>query len=163
MKRTDKPVSFRRHRAKCMVCRHEKLAQIETDFIAWRSPAAMVIEYGLEDRASIYRHAHAANLFDRRKRNIRAALENILERSADVDVTASAVVAAAVAYAKINASGQYIDRTESLNVNDLFDKMSPRELGQYAADGTLPTWFPKIQAYSTAGNPDSNTEAHEND
>lgn len=152
--KTPKPVSFGRHRKKCAICRHEKVEQIEADFVAWRSPATMVIEYGLVDRSSIYRHAHAACLFEKRKRNIKAALENMIERSADVELTASAVVSAIQAYSKINAAGQWIERTETVNLKDLFDRMTTKELEAYARDGALPAWFPASQSYSA---PDSNT------
>jgi hypothetical protein len=58
-----------------------------------------------------------------------------------VDVTASAVVAAVQAYAKINAAGDWIDRTETVSMNDLFERMSTEELESYAQSGTLPEWF----------------------
>jgi hypothetical protein len=38
------------------------LGEIEADFISWRSPTAIAQEYGLADRASVYRHAHALGL-----------------------------------------------------------------------------------------------------
>jgi hypothetical protein len=44
-----------------------------------RSPAVITEEYGLSDRSSIYRHAHALGLFAKRQRNVRAALERIIE------------------------------------------------------------------------------------
>jgi hypothetical protein len=56
-------------------------------------------------------------------------------------VTASAVVAALQAYAKINAAGEWIDRTETVSMNDLLDRMSTDELEVYAQHGTLPGWF----------------------
>jgi hypothetical protein len=34
--------------------------------------------------------------------------------------------------AKINSNGQWVDRTEQVNLNDLFDKMSAEELERYA-------------------------------
>jgi hypothetical protein len=114
---------------------------IEADFIAWRSPAAIAEEYKLADRTSVYRHAHALGLFGKRQRNIRVALERIIERAAEVDVTASAVVAAVQAYCKINASGQWVDRTEQVNLNDLFERMTNEELEAYAQNGALPSWF----------------------
>jgi hypothetical protein len=80
------------------VCRHMNCAEIETDFIAWRSPAAIAKEYELSDRSSIYRHAHAIGLFSKRQRNIRAALERIIEKAGEVEVTAASVVAAVQAY-----------------------------------------------------------------
>jgi len=51
-------------------------------------------EYGLSDRASVYRHAHAFSLFEKRSRNVRAALERIIEKAGEVEVTSSAVVSA---------------------------------------------------------------------
>jgi hypothetical protein len=80
-------------------------------------------------------------LFIKRQRNVRAALERIIEKAGDVDVTASAVVAAVQAYSKINSAGQWIDRTEQVSLNDLFDRMSTEELEEYAQQGTLPKWF----------------------
>ena len=95
----------------------------------------------MTDRASVYRHAHALGLFSKRKRNVRAALERIIERAGDVEATASAVVAAVQAYSKINAAGQWIERSERVNLNELFERMTSDELETYARDGSLPDWF----------------------
>jgi len=123
------------------VCAHDQREEIEAAFIGWKSPAAIAEEYGLADRASVYRHAHALGLFPKRQRNVRAALEHIIEQATKVDVTASAVVAAIQAYAKINAAGEWIDRTETTSMNDLFERMSTQELEAYAQAGALPSWF----------------------
>jgi hypothetical protein len=56
-------------------------------------------------------------------------------------VNAGAVVAAVQAYAKINSLGQWIDRSEHLDLNALFARMTAGELDAYAKDGTLPEWF----------------------
>jgi len=74
------------------ICSHVQREEIEFAFIGWRSPATIAMEFGLADRASVYRHAHALGLFPKRQRNIRAALGRIIERADSVDVTASAVV-----------------------------------------------------------------------
>jgi len=145
----DATVSLGRHRRNCSVCAHQQREEIEGAFIGWRSPAAIAEEYGLADRASVYRHAHALGLFQKRQRNVRAALERIIEKAGEVDVTASAVVAAVQAYSKINAAGQWIDRREQVNLNELFDRMSTRELEEYARDGTLPAWFPVATVSAT--------------
>ncbi len=136
-----KPVSIGRHRRNCSICAHAHGAEIEADFISWRSPAAIAEQYGLADRASVYRHAHALGLFEKRQRNVRAALERIIEKAGEVEVTSSAVVAAIQAYAKINAAGQWIDPSERLNMHELYQRMSPEELETYAKDGKLPGWF----------------------
>jgi hypothetical protein len=138
---TNTTVNLGRHQRNCSVCAHEQREEIETAFIGWRSPAAIAEEFGLADRASVYRHAHAFGLFPKRQRNIRAALERIIEKAGEVDVTASAVVAAVQAYAKINVAGEWIDRTETTSMNDLFERMSTQELEAYARTGALPEWF----------------------
>lgn len=137
----DAKVNLGRHQRACSVCAHEQREEIEAAFIGWRSPAAIAEEFGLADRSSVYRHANALGLFPKRQRNIRAALERIIERADSVDVTASAVVAAIGAYAKINSAGEWIDRTETTSMNDLFDRMSTQELEAYAQTGALPEWF----------------------
>jgi hypothetical protein len=131
----SKAIDRGRHQRNCSVCGHEQRAEIEAEFVAWQSPASIAEEYGLADRSSVYRHAHAFGLFAKRQRNVRAALEWIIEKSGEVDVTASAVVAAIQAYSKIYASGQWIDRSEQVSLHELFDRMSREELETYARDG----------------------------
>ena len=150
--------SIMRHRKNCSVCAHEDHEEINLEFVAWRSPAAIAVEYGLSDRRVIYRHAHALGLFAKRDRNIRAALARIIEKSGDVDVTAAAVVAAIQAYAKINSQGLWVDRSEHVNLNELFERMSRDELEKYATTGELPAWF--TQTISVTG---CNSEDGEND
>jgi hypothetical protein len=137
----ESPVNVARHKRTCSVCTHPLCGEIEAAFISWRSPAEIAKEFGLADRANVYRHAHALGLFARRQRNIRAALEKIIEQAGEVEVTASAVVAAVQAYAKINAAGEWIDRTGTVSLNELFDRMTNQELEDYAIKGVLPAWF----------------------
>jgi hypothetical protein len=144
MKPTEKPnnpVSIGRHRRNSTVCAHEKCEEIESEYVGWKSPALIAEEYSLADRASVYRHAYALGLVEKRKRNLRAALERIVEKAGEVEIRAAAVVAAVQAYAKINAAGQWIDRSEQVNMNDLFERMTRAELEAYARDGELPDWF----------------------
>ncbi len=147
----DATVSLGRHQRNCSVCGHAQREEIEAAFIGWRSPASIAKEYRLADRSSIYRHANALGLFPKRQRNIRAALERIIERAESVEVTASAVVAAIGAYAKINSAGEWIDRTETTSMNDLFDRMSTQELESYAQTGALPGWFEGTVGATEAG------------
>lgn len=137
----QKAVNLGRHQRTCGVCGHARREEIEQAFVGWGSPTAIAAEFGLADRTTIYRHAWALGLMDKRQRNLKAALERIIEKSADVDVTASAVVAAIQAYAKINAAGQWVERSEQVNLNELFERMSREELETYARNGDLPGWF----------------------
>jgi murein L,D-transpeptidase YcbB/YkuD len=93
------------------------------------------------NRAAVYRHAHAFGLYDKRQKNIRAALEHIIEKGSEVEVTAPAVVAAIQAYAKINSRGLWIERTQTVDLNKLFAEMTAAELEAYAQKGILPEWF----------------------
>ena len=65
-------------------------------------------------------------------------------------MTAASVVAAMQAYAKINVQGRWIDRLETVNLQELFERMSREELEAYARDGKLPEWFPQ-SATATGG------------
>lgn len=134
-------ISQGRHAAECKICLHARREEIERDFVNWRSPASIAKEHGLRNRSSVYRHAHAFGLFAKRQRNVRAALEKIIERAGEVEVNASAVVSAVSAYARINAAGQWVERSERIDLNQLFDRMSAAELEEYAKDGKLPEWF----------------------
>src|ERR1700738_3232669 len=102
-----KRVSLGRHKRCCTVCSHPLKEEIERAFANWTSTKAIAEEFSLADRASVYRHAHAFGLFAKRQSNVRAALEKIIEKAGEVEVTSSAVVAAVQAYAKINAQGQW--------------------------------------------------------
>jgi hypothetical protein len=130
-----------RHESQCSVCQHEQRKEIDRAFRNWTSPDDLAKQYGLS-RDAIYRHAHATTLFEARGRNLKMALGRIIEKAADAPVNAAAVVSAVQAYAKINAQGQWIDRTENVNLSDLFERMTEAELKRYAEEGKLPEWFP---------------------
>lgn len=130
-----------RHEYGCLVCAHPQRDEIEREFISWKSPAKISSAYKLRNRASVYRHAHALDLFAKRARNIRAALERIIEQVDGVQVNAASVVQAITAYARINAEGQLVERRDQLSVHDLFARMSAAELNLYATEGKLPEWF----------------------
>lgn len=141
-KRTRRP-NPGRHKANCRVCSHAKREQIEDEWCSWANTSDLAKQFGVS-RDSIYRHVAAFNLRERRGRNLRAALERIIEQADGVTVNAAAVVSAIQAYAKINSAGQWVDRTEQVNLNDLFTRMSAQELETYATKGTLPEWFTEL-------------------
>lgn len=121
-------VDRKRHEANCTICAHPDRKDIDRDFVEWQSPIRIAADYGLSSRIVVYRHARATGLFAKRERNIRAALAKLIERVGEVIPSAQAVVAAVQAYAKINAAGQWIDRSEVLNLNELFGRMTREEL-----------------------------------
>ena len=94
------PVSLVRHSHVCKICTHKKREEIEAEFAAWESPSTIAKDFHLADRATVYRHAHAFGLFEKRRRNVRAALVRIIEHVGEADVTGQEVVTAVQAYAK---------------------------------------------------------------
>jgi len=100
-----------RHTRKCTVCHHPERKAIEMEFLRWRSAQDIADDYGFRDYTSIYRHARAAGLFERRRANVRMALESIIERAEHARVTAGAVVDAVRTYAQINDSGKWVSTT----------------------------------------------------
>ena len=71
----------------------------------WAGANRIATAYGVS-RDGVYQHAHALDLFRKRQRNIRAALEKIIEKAGEVDVNAAAVVSAVAASARINGRGE---------------------------------------------------------
>jgi hypothetical protein len=151
----QKSVNLGRHQVGCNICNHERCAQIEADFLSWKSPIKICAEYGLADRTTIYRHAWALGLMEKRRRNVRAALEHIIEKAGEVEVTAAAVVQAIATYARINANGHLIERKETVNVNELFERMSREELLAYAERGELPFWYTKMVGATEDDSPET--------
>ncbi len=151
-------VSPGRHERCCTVCAHPRREEIEHDFITWRSARAIAKEYGVGGRAAVYRHAHAFGLVEKRRRRMLAALEGIIERGGDAPVSATAVVAAVLAYARINAMGIWTECGDRVNPKELIERMSNEELMAYAREGTLPGWFseslPETPPHSQEGSTD---------
>jgi hypothetical protein len=104
--------NLRRHARKCNVCRHPDRGAIDQDFLRWRSPDAIAKDYGVADHSSVYRHAHAVGLFDRRAQTVRLALHPIIEQAMTVRVNADSVIRAVIAYTHINPAGQWIETRE---------------------------------------------------
>lgn len=144
IRKQKKAINLGRHAAECKICAHPQCKEIEHDFVDWQSPARIVKQYALRHRATVYRHAHALGLMDKRARNVRAALEKIIERAGEVEVTGASVVSAVGAYARINTAGQWVERSEHIDLNALFERMSAAELDVYAREGMLPDWFTSL-------------------
>jgi Zn-dependent peptidase ImmA (M78 family) len=102
------------HENQCSICAHTQRADLEEAFVTWVSPAHIAKKYGVS-RDAVYRHAHVFGLMGQRRRNIRTALERIIEKAGEVEVNAAAVVSAASAYARINSRGEWVERTETVN------------------------------------------------
>jgi len=97
------------HERHCIICRHPEREDIEEAFLNWHSTANIRFEFKIPSRTTIYRHACACGLFERRGRNLRAALELIIEDAGCVKPRAEGVIKAIRAYTKINSAGEWIE------------------------------------------------------
>jgi hypothetical protein len=102
-------VSLNHHKGHCAICRHPHRADIEYDFLRWRSVHDIVDEFKLHNRRIVYRHAHATRLWERRSRNLQAALEALIEGAENVKVTGDTVIRAVIAHCRINDQGKYVE------------------------------------------------------
>jgi hypothetical protein len=98
-----------RHRRVCTICAHPERDAIEQAFLDWQSPAQIIREFKLASRTSVYRHADATGLFERRARNTRFALGVLIEHAQCVEPTAADIIRAVHAFTRINDRGEWIE------------------------------------------------------
>jgi hypothetical protein len=113
---TEHPIDPSQHQRRCTICHHPDRESIEEAFLQWRSPHHMLGEFKITDRTTIYRHAHALGLFAQRRRNLRAALENVIEESETIHPTGSELIAAVRAMTCLKDSGDWIEPPTSHRV-----------------------------------------------
>jgi hypothetical protein len=131
-----------RHSANCQVCRHELRQEIESEFVEWRPQSEIARNFKLGSRLTVWRHARAVGLIERRNANTALALAAFIERCARVKPNATALVSACSALARLDAEGRDVQRIESVvGLNSLFYKMTQGEARRYAETGQLPDWF----------------------
>ena len=97
------------HQRKCVICRHPERETIEEMFVHWHSASRIHRRFMLPDRSTIYDHAHATGLFAKRRRNLRYALEHVIERADECNISSHGIVAAIKAYASLTSSGEWIE------------------------------------------------------
>jgi hypothetical protein len=105
---------FERHQRKCAICHHPDREAIEELFIYWHSADSIRHLFNLPDWSTMYRHARAAGLYERRRHNVRAVLEHLLEGVDGVEPTPMSIVSAVRAYACLTDSGGWVEPTKRL-------------------------------------------------
>ena len=149
----SRSVNLGRHKAQCTICRHPNCQEIEEYWIDWGHISHIECLYHVSGDA-MFRHAHALDLFGKRRKNITRALEHIIEKVEGTSPSASAVVSAIKAYVKLNSSGQGTEQAQGTDPKKLLERMSQVERDAFARDGSLPEWF----SSSTNGTPDDGQE-----
>jgi hypothetical protein len=103
------PVDISHHERRCSICQHPEREAIEEAFLHWHSISQIRTEFKLPERFTVYRHAHAFNLFPRRSRNLRFALGLIIEEAECVRPTTEGIVSAIRAYTSLTDAGEWIE------------------------------------------------------
>jgi hypothetical protein len=103
-----------RHIRKCSICSHPEREDIDHAFVNWMSAREIVDTFGVTSAASLYRHASATGLFQARSRNIRGALENVIECAEYWGGKPDTIVRAARVHAHINEDGVWVEPPKSV-------------------------------------------------
>src|SRR5580693_9571993 len=109
MKRKKKKRNPLLHAQQCGICRSPDRERIEGDYIAWVSPSKICKRYSLKSRTTLYRHAQALGLTERRDTNIKGFLRSVLDRGQNVKLTATAVMQAVVILTKLDSDNRWVD------------------------------------------------------
>ncbi|MHB8411385.1 MAG: hypothetical protein ACYDDI_05490 [Candidatus Acidiferrales bacterium] len=117
--------SSSRHQRKCTICHHADREEIEQMFLHWFSASAIHRRFLLRDRSSIYDHAHATGLYSRRRKNMRCALENIIERSDECPISSNGIVRAIKAYCSLTDAGEWIEPASRVVYTSTSDSAAP--------------------------------------
>ena len=100
---------FNRHSRKCQICNHPEIEDLEDEYVNWASAHWLAKAFNLSDESTIYRHARATGLDIRRRENLGAALEKIVQEVDHLQgPTVSEVLRAIRTLARVNARGQWV-------------------------------------------------------
>jgi len=138
------PPSPGRHSRKCQICRHPERDQIEEDFLLWRPNNCIAHEYHVPEMA-VYRHAHAFSLLSLRRERMRLGLDRIIERGAQVDVTADAVIRAIRAQACLTEDNRWVEPARRVIITTETTGPIPIQAATVAANRSLQQTAPMAQ------------------
>ena len=133
----DRHVSLGRHRAQCRICSSPDCQQIEEAWTNWSETYSLAKRFGVS-RDAVYRHAHALGLFHLRRKNLRGALEQIVERIDQTRMNGPDILEAIKVLLKMDKDDKEKGPSRDLDFKSLFCQMSPEERTAFANDGSLP-------------------------
>ncbi|MFZ0880635.1 MAG: hypothetical protein WA002_14145 [Candidatus Acidiferrales bacterium] len=119
-----------RHARKCAICRHPDREAIDEAFIHWLNPDKIEDDHNLRSPSGIYRHAHATGLYRLRRRNLRYALEHLIEKAERAVVSGDCVTRAVRAHSRVTSDGRWIDRPKHVIVSHRTVVETERDAGR---------------------------------
>ncbi|HEY4742186.1 MAG TPA: hypothetical protein VIH76_16435 [Candidatus Acidoferrales bacterium] len=100
-----------------MICNHPEREAIEEEFIHWLHADDIADDHDLPSRTNLYRHAYATGLYEVRRRNLRYALEHVIEDVTHASVSGDCVIRAIRAYSRITDDGRWVEPPQRLVVS----------------------------------------------
>jgi hypothetical protein len=152
-----------RHRRKCAVCRHPDRQEIEEDFVHWRDVWQIAKEFDIADSRSIYTHARAFGLIERRRENRRAVLDQMLE-AGPAEIGAHGIIEAIRAYSCLTDDNRWVEPSRRIEYAlnrpqtrppklEPASKAEPDTLDVDPADSESPQTLPEPSVIVHAGVP----------
>ena len=105
-----------RHARRCAICHHPEREAIEEAFVHWFHADRIVDDHDLPSRSALYRHAYATGLYELRRRNMRFALEHLIEEARYANVSGDCVIRAIRAYSRLTDDGRWIEPPQHIVV-----------------------------------------------
>jgi hypothetical protein len=148
--------SFERHSRKCKICSHPDREIIEELFINWHSAQSIRGQFAMYhpfDWWAVYRHARAAGLYAKRRKNLRAVLDLLLEGVTNVSPTAHGVIAAVRAYSCLTETNSWVEPEKRVRItNHVYRHDSPARPDEGSVVADAP-------AASTTSSPERSIES----
>jgi len=143
MKKRVKTVDPERHSRQCHVCARADCAEIDRAVIAWHSVTQVARQYGIS-RQVLTRHITGKGLIALREKNVKPVFMRVIEKGLARlrKVSVRDVIAAAIAVAKLDKEGQWVNRSE-VTVEHYLPRMSAVELQELADRKVIPEWVKK--------------------
>ncbi len=119
-KRRTQPISVdpERHARKCAICQSEDRAEIEELFLHWISVGYIASMYSeIPNRMTIHRHVYATGLYEFRRRNLRSALDRLVENADTCKVTGDCVLRAIRAHSRLSEDGRWREPVQRMIVS----------------------------------------------
>jgi hypothetical protein len=111
------PIDIKRHADQCAICKSEDRQEIENLFLHWMSPGYIVEQFRVRSRMTLYRHMHATGLYEYRRRNLRSALDHLIENAASTAVSGDCVIRAIRAQSRLSEDGRWSEPVQRVIVS----------------------------------------------
>ena len=116
--RNPQPIDPERHARLCTICHFENREDIEDAYLNWLGPESISRMFSdVRDRMVLYRHARATGLHELRRRNLRAALNRVLENADSGGISGDCALRAIKAYSNLNDDGQWTEPIQKVVIS----------------------------------------------